>query len=221
MKRLPHVIALFWMLTSAAQGELLGVSTQVDMTGKVIEIRQDLALDLYDSITSIQLKMLVFEGTSLGEIAVTADEHTIKYKTITSEGMKVLELILPEDKTCDKISISYPINVKDSDFYLPLFFTNLPAAASNDDFFNVQFKMPLTLQYRIHFPKVDTETTETATFKTIALNVPALPSLLRMTVFTKEKKGLNYANIVDVLVIGIFIGIGFLIWVNRKQLIYG
>ncbi len=209
------------MLTSVAQGKLLGVLTQVDMTGEVIEIQQDLALDLHDSITSIQVKVLLFEGTSLGEIMVTTNERTLEYETTISEGLKVLQLILPDDKTPDKISISYRIKVKRSDFYLPLFFTNFPAAASNDDFFKAQFKMPLTLQYRIHFPKVDTETTETATFKTVALHVPALPSLLRMAVFTKKKKGLDYAKVIDILVIGIFISIGFLIWVNRKQLVYG
>ena len=55
----------------------------------------------------------------------------------------------------------------------------------------------------------------------ITLEVPALPSLFKLELLSKEATGMQFATMVDWLVALLFVIIGIIIWNKRNLLKYG
>jgi len=214
-------LAFLWTLTITAQSELLSVSVKADMTASVIEVKQNLILSIPDSIQEIELKALKFAGITLSLTTVTSNNLNIAYKENQTEGLNSVLLVLNKGENIKNITVDYTIKIIEDYFYLPLFFTNFPAASSKNDFFKMDIKMPEEQAYTIHFPKVAIEEKIENNAKQIIIEAPALPSLLRMEIFSETKKETTFVDMVDWLVGVIFIIIGFFIWKHRKKLMYG
>lgn len=221
MKRLVYILLLFGLTGLSAQGELTAVSVEVTMDDSVFQVRQTFSMSLADSVSSFQIKALEFEGTNLDFLAATLAGEELAYSKIPEEGMERLEVSKPAGKAWSAVVCTYEVKVTDQQFYLPLFFTNFSAATSENDFFSMQLRMPAAQNYTVLFPTVKVEESLNDTEKVLNLEVPALPSFLRLQRLEGEQRGLSLNATVDLLAVFLFLGIGILVWVNRKRLSYG
>lgn len=207
--------------TLSAQGELTAVSVEAVRGDSAFQVRQTFALSLADSVSSFEIKALQFEGTRVDFLTATLQGTDLVITDIPEEGMERLKVGKEEGKTWSEVVCTYEVKVTNQQFYLPLFFTNFSAATSENDFFNLQLRMPKTQNYRVLFPTVKLEESLNEMDKVISLEVPALPAFLRLQRFEGDQGGLTLNATVDLLAVFLFLGIGVLIWVNRKRLSYG
>jgi len=203
------------------QGQLTAVNTTINMLGPDIQISQEFTVDLPDSIRTITLKALHFEGTTFSGVLV---ESNGKLTTVKEEGYKGLRQFTisaaPDDALKD-IMVSYILETVNNDFYIPLFFTNLPAAHSDPDFFKGSLYVFGNTDYQMHFPKVILNEFPDNAIKEVMFELPALPSMIHLEIDAVNTAGFWDTHQVDIIVALLFAGIGFLIWRNRKRLAYG
>lgn len=204
-----------------AQGELTAVSVEVDIADSVLQVRQAFSLSLADSVTSFDIKALQFEGTSLDFLTASLEGDDLVLEDIPEQGMNRLRVSKAEGKTWSRVVCKYEVKVRGKQFYLPLFFTNFSAASSQNDFFSIQMRMPKTQNHTVLFPTVKWEEAASQTDKVIRFEVPALPAFLRLKRQDGEKAEIALNDAVDIGAAFLFLGIGLLIWVNRKRLSYG
>ncbi|NAS29939.1 hypothetical protein GTQ40_03045 [Flavobacteriaceae bacterium R38] len=221
MKKVILLLTFLWTFTIAAQSKLLNASANIDMTASTIVVQQNLALDVPDSIQNLELKALDFKGTKFSLTSVESNFGDLNFRESYTEGLNHIWLTSDSGKSLNNIVLTYSIEVENSNFYLPLFFTNLPAASSDNGFFKMNVKMLPEQAYTIHFPKVKIEEKTENDLKELRFEVPALPSLLRMELLSEEAGEFNLINMVDWLAGFVFVIIGFFIWRNRKKLVYG
>ncbi len=204
-----------------AQGELTAVSVEVDIADSMLQVRQAFSLSLADSVTSFDIKALQFEGTSLDFLTASLEGDDLVLEDIPEQGMNRLRVNKAEGETWSRVVCTYEAKVRGKQFYLPLFFTNFSAASSQNDFFSIQIRMPKTQNYTVLFPTVKWEESGSQADKVMRFEVPALPAFLRLKQQDGEKAGIALNDAVDIGAAFLFLGIGLLIWVNRKRLSYG
>lgn len=220
MKKFALVFVFFAVVQVIAQGELRGVSAEVDMSGIAIQVEQTLHLNLPDSVQSIEVKAFEFPGTALSLISANSAGEILLLEELEKEGMKYVKLSTQTGRLSD-ILFTYEARIAEDQFNLPFFVTDFSAASSDNDFFKLNIRMKKSQAYSLRFPKVDMQEITGESYKEIQLEVPALPSFLGMELYTGEKEAVEISTIVDWLVALIFVGIGFLIWFNRNLLSYG
>lgn len=202
-----------------AQNELLGGSATIIIVEKKIHVEQLLEVQLPDSVSQLTLRILDFKGSLLSDISIVSNEKETDFKDEKVEGLHTIKIISNEG--FKQLKLSYWVTVREADFYIPFFFTDLPAVNSDNDFFKLNISLPKTQEYVLHFPNVALNETYKADSKNISLAVPALISVLRMELLESENQHIRFASLMDGLVGGIFVVIGILIWINRKRLAYG
>ena len=214
-------LLFFCTIVSWGQGQLTGVSTKINMLNSSIHIDQEFIVDLLDSINTITLKALNFRGATLSNITIN-DDDIVMDKEVDTQKLKQFIVATRDAVPLKKVILSYTIQATNSEFYIPLFFTNLPAANSNIDFFKGSMQVNTNTDYNMLFPKVTLSEIEDNAVKEVMFNLPALPSMIRIQI-NQEENILNFwdGNNVDILVALLFIGIGIIIWKNRKRLAYG
>ncbi len=201
-----------------AQASLKAVSVDIDFKGTTVVVRQQFSMMVPDSVQKIHLKALEFKGTEFKGVIAANGIKPVKVEEQLQDGLR--QLALSSDVGFDEITISYQLQIGQGILNLPLFFTELPAVPSKTDFFRMKMQMPEGLRYNLYFPGVPVEEQTHAGVKTVQLQVPALPSLIRMELFYGEKET-RLMDIVDIMVAFLFVGIGLLIWKYRKRLAYG
>lgn len=218
-----------WLLLLACSSitySILGQETLTKATVKAtldnntFQVEQRLYIEVPDSITSLDLKSLIFESSTISKIQVAAENQLIAYENVDTHGL--IHLVLNIDKLShQEIIISYQVGMEQSAFYLPLFFTDLAALSSDNDFFKMAIELPEGQAYFIHFPAMPIDQQQKDGTKTLQFELPALPSVIRMELLSSNMEKPLYIRMVDWGVAILFIVIGYLIWRNRKQLIYG
>lgn len=221
MKRLLYILLFLGVTGLNAQGELVAVSVEVAAEDSAFQVRQTFTLDLADSVPSFEIKALEFEGTKVNFLTATLDKVDLVVTDSSDKGMTRLKLSKGEGKSWSEVVCTYEAEVTRRQFYLPLFFTNFSAATSENDFFSMQLRMPVDQNYTLLFPTVKLEESSDPTDKVINLEVPALPAFLRLQRHDGNRETLTLNDTVDLLAVFLFLGIGLLIWVNRKRLSYG
>ncbi len=221
MKCFIHMLLLLGVVTLNAQGELTAVSIEVAMEDSVLRVRQTFALSLTDSVSSFEIKALQFEGTKLDFLAASLKGEALGITYIPERGMERLKLRKEVGKPWSEVVCTYKVKVTDQQFYLPLFFTNFSAATSENDFCRLKLRMPQTENYRLLFPTVKWEESLNQTDKVVSLEVPALPAFLRLKRLDGNQGAFSLNDTVDLLAVFLFLGIGVLVWINRKRLSYG
>ena len=201
-----------------SQGTLEKVSVDIKFQDATILVRQQFTMNMPDSIQTIRLKALEFEGnTFLGEVVANGIRPIIVEK---EEKKGLDQLKLTSASGFKEIMLSYKLEVVKGTFYVPLFFTELAATSSDIDFFQMKMQMSEQLDYAIYFPGVPVQEQIEKGIKAVRFTVPALPSLVRMELFS-EKKEAGFLDNVDMIVALLFVGIALLIWKYRKRLAYG
>ena len=220
MKYFIGLLSCFLSVISIAQSELTGAAVDIVINDTRVEVQQQLTLNVPDSVQKITLRALEFAGTNLTLKEISSTGESLNFEQSKAEGLNVVTVTSTQEafKTLD---IRYTIIAEKAHFYLPLFFTNLPAANSDNDFFKANLKLPKNQNFVVHFPKVDMVQSETQKEQLITLEVPALPSLFRLELLPKEAMGMQFAAMVDWFVAFIFVVIGIIIWTKRNQLRYG
>ena len=220
MKYFTCIFICFLSVISIAQSELTGAAVDIVINDTRVEVQQQLTLNVPDSIQKIALRALEFAGTNLTLEEISSAGKSLNFEQTEAEGLNVVT-VTSNQQAFKTLDIRYTIIAEKAHFYLPLFFTNLPAADSDNDFFKAHLKLPKNQNFVVHFPKVDMVQSEIQKEQLITLEVPALPSLFRLELLPKEATGMQFAAMVDWFVAFIFVVIGIIIWIKRNQLRYG
>lgn len=213
------IVCSFWAVRS--QSQLLGVSAWVDMTTEQIKVQEAFRFNVPDSVQSLEFKAIQFKGITVSIVSATTDGKTLTIEELKSKGLRHFKVKSSDNKSLQNVLLTYTVTKETESFYLPLFFTNVPGASSDDNFFTMEMQLPKNKEYQIHFPRVPIDEGIEGAVKKIRFQLPALPSLIRIELPIKQAKGLSFVTLVDASVALLFLGIGYLIWRNRKQLIYG
>jgi len=221
MKNTIPYILFFWTIITIGQGQLTGVNTRVNMLGSDIQISQEFTVTLPDSIRTVTLKALLFEGTTFSSVLVESNGKLTTVKEEGHKGLRQFTVSAEGDAPLKTIMVSYILETQNNDFKIPLFFTNLPAAHSDIDFFKGALYVSENTKYQMHFPKVVLNELPDNAIKEVMFRLPALPAMIHLEVGAVDTAGFWRNNQVDIMVAFVFLGIGFLIWKNRKRLAYG
>ncbi len=219
MKQCILLLTLLFCLSLKAQGELLDVSATVNISSAHIQVEQHLKFNLPDTVKQIEIKALQLEGTELLFNNAISDNELLTGMPIATKGLTHLKLT--SANPLKEVIIRYTLKVDKEIFYIPLFFTNLTAAGSENNFFKLRVAAPEIQKYNLLFPDVITTKKVVNHVSITNLELPALPSLLRLEKLSNKSKGVRFLNFVDGFVALIFLIIGGLVWKNRKRLIYG
>ena len=220
MKYFAGILICFLSINSIAQGELTRSTVDITIKDKRVEVQQKLQLNVPDSIQEIELRSLEFAGTNLSLEKIIANGVDLNFEQNQAKGLNLITVTSIEQPFTN-LDLRYWVNPEKAHFYLPLFFTNLPAANSDNDFFKANLSLPKDQKFELHFPKVEMTQSIEQNERLISLEVPALPSLFRMELLPKDAKGMQFATMVDWVVAFIFLLIGIIIWNKRNQLRYG
>ncbi|MCC1485104.1 hypothetical protein [Winogradskyella immobilis] len=211
---------LFFLTSSIiAQSQLTSASAKVDMSTEVISVTETLNFKLPDSIHNITLKALKFQKIAIEIIEVISEDKNLDFQIIPDKGLHQIRITSKEQ--IKSINLNYKVDVKNNNIQIPLFFTDLSAATSENDFFIAEIKTNSNDYLNVLFPNVDLNESMENELKILRLEIPALPSVLRLERLSTKEKGFTFLSIIDGLVALIFVVIGILIWRNRKRLIYG
>ena len=220
MRYFACIFSCFLSVISIAQSELTGAAIDITIKEAKVEVQQQLQLNVPDSIQKIELRNLEFAGTDLRLIEVSSDGTVLHFEQTQAKGMNLVRVTSTEQPFTN-LELRYTIIAEKKHFYLPLFFTNLPAANSDNDFFKARLKLPKNQNFVLHFPTVEMAQQETQKEQLITLEVPALPSLFRIELLSKDDTGMHFSTKVDWFVAFLFVLIGIIIWKKRNQLRYG
>ena len=220
MKYTLSFLLLFITIIGISQTELTSAAAMVNIKDTSIEVEEQLNLILPDSIKNITLKTLKFDQTVLSVNGVKANGKAVAFKQSQANGLDIIEISL-NGESIKKMEITYTVQVEKEAFYIPIFFTDLPVTASDNDFFKLDIQLKQEQDYLLHFPKVDKIETSDQGVKKVTLSIPALPSLIRMELPTARATAFRFSHFIDWMVAFIFVIIGYLIWKYRKQLMYG
>lgn len=202
----------------SAQNSLLGGRASLNVEGQKVRVQQILEVQLADSVQQLRLRVLDFDGSSLSNVSISAKNKSIPFEVSRTEGIQNVDMESVEG--FQQLEITYEVDVAQADFYVPFFFTDLASADSENGFFKIAINIPEAQAYTVHFPNGNRKESIRDGKKRIALEVPALISVLRMEVLDGDKT-LGFASLMDGLVILVFLVMGVLIWMNRKRLVYG
>ncbi len=215
--RLAAILFCFICPSLFGQGLLRKVSLVVHDSAEGYEIEQKFTLQLDSASPTFILKSLHFQG-SLIKVNSVEGNHDIDYEVAMTNPLAI------DVSTTDKLSeltVSYVVKTRRKSFYLPLFYTNLTATSSNDDFFTASINSNQMELLRLHFPSTQIDMEGATKDGILTFQLPALPSVLRMEKADNPTAGILFTTVVDLAVILVFIIISFLIWRKRKQLFYG
>ena len=221
MKIFICILSCFLSVMSIAQSELTSAAVDITVKDEVVEVQQQLQLNVPDSLQKIGLKSLEFAGTALKLTEISSAGTVLNFEQKQAKKGLNIVTISSTEQPFKTLTLNYTIIPDKAHFYLPLFFTDMPAANSDNDFFKASLKLPKKQNLLLHFPKVELLESETANEQLITLEVPALPSLFRLELLPKEATGMQFATLVDWLVAFLFVIIGIIIWNKRNLLKYG
>ncbi len=197
-----------------AQSSLEAVFTNVDHRNGQFIVNQTFRIAHEGPSTSIELKALKFGGSFLGSIKANTNE----YVELHTDDLITIKL---DDYQLDSIELTYTIEPTEELAYLPLFFSNLSAASSDDDFFKIDLNSPSDKFIHIYFPTVELIRSIKSESNVVSFELPALISGVRLEVLNDNEAPGNLVAVVDWGVGVLFVGIGFLVWYHRKKLIHG
>jgi len=218
-----YVVLILLFISSApnvAQQQLLGVDASIAVTPTHIKIEQHLKVTTEVASTSIVIKALQFKANQVAVISARASNEDLHIDTLGIKGLLQLELSSKTSKPIEEIVVSYRIVNDTPQISIPMFFTDLEAASSDRDFFDLNIQLPKSQDYIIHFPTVNKNETTGDAVREIAFNMPALPSVIRMELLSGNEKTMRFVTKVDIAVALIFVGIGYVIWRKRRHLLY-
>jgi hypothetical protein len=220
MRAIATWLIIIWSISGFSQNRLIGVSVDLEISGSESYVTERIIFDLTELTDSIHLKALSLKGSNIYIKDIFLDGKSISFKEAEQEG--IIKISFDADGYSGELhfNVIYTVEVEDNKFYIPMIFTEYPGASSENDFFQLEIISPINQEYTLHFPKVPNERIVGEETIITSLLLPALPSMLRMEL-VDEGNFLSFFQMVDILVAGIFIGIGFLIWKFRKYLNYG
>ena len=184
-------------------------------------VRQYLDLDLPDSLRPLNLRLLEFKGNSLLEVSAKVDGEEISLKRQDSDGLVSISATLPKGNSTPKLELQYTLATATAEHYIPFFFTELAASDSDNDFYALQLRLPEKQEYTLHFTNVPVKELFADGTKEVRFQVPALISVLRMELHPEARPQWSFAQLMDGMVVLIFLIMGVVIWLNRKRLAYG
>ena len=220
MKYFACVISCFLSVMSIAQDELKSAFVDITINQGRVEVQQTLQLNIPDTVQKITMRALEFAETNLVLNGISSVGKALDFKQSQTKGLNSVTISTTE-QPFKTLVINYTVIPAKAHFYLPLFFTNLPAANSDNDFFKAILKLPKNQNLLLHFPKVELIESETANEQLITLEVPALPSLFRLELLPEAATGVQFTMVVDWFVALLFVIIGIIIWNKRNLLKYG
>ena len=203
------------------QGSLLSASATMNLSDEKISVSQYFKIDVPDSVSNIRLRALDLENTTISLKTITSEGKALLFTEENIKGLYVFKIATAENDVYENIELNYDVAYSGNSLSIPLFFTDMPAASSDINFFETTLFIPENQEYKFHFPKVSTKTDNLASQKKVTYNLPALPSMIKLELYGSEKRSASFLSVVDALTLLIFIGIGILIWVKRKHLKYG
>ena len=201
---LGHVTAYCQVLTS--------VNLEIEIGAETVVAKELISISSIQPDDEVRLRTL-----ELGEVRLSGfrlkvgGEGVIPIvERLESEVLMVLRDVAD---SVINVELQYQMPVQDDIFDLPVFFTNLHAQHSEADFFQATIQSQKAV--RLIFPSIETSDLKP---ETLNFEPPALPSRL-----TLDISGEKVATVdpVDILVAGIFIAIGFIAYIRRKDLYYG
>ncbi|MEP5614099.1 MAG: hypothetical protein ABJP45_17740 [Cyclobacteriaceae bacterium] len=195
------------------QSTIEKVVTEVRYENQQFHVAQTFHLNLSESQETVELKALRFENMQIGAVDISG------FKYVQRHEDDLIKITLHVE-SLDSVKLRYTAKATEKVFYLPLFFTNLAAASSEDGFFKMDL-LSESQSIHVHFPTVEMIKTEEGKTKRTSFELPALISGARLELLKDSESPRDVVAIVDLSVALLFAGIGFLIWYNRKKLIYG
>jgi hypothetical protein len=219
MSRLLTLIFIISSFCLSANGGVKSVEASVKINGSVAAISETIYFEIPDSVRSVVIKALPFEGSQVFIDSLKLDHELLSYEVLSMNPIILLRVPIGM-LSSNKLTFHYRVKVKEKSFFLPLFFSELHSLNSDTDFFAMEIIWSQNENYTIHFPKVPMKVNHEGNEEVVSFQLPAAPSLIRMEM-TDGKSGFSINQLIDISVGVVFLIIGFVLWIFRKKLAYG
>ncbi len=224
MRIISVCVLLFFALVAKPQSKLAGAEVQMTYAPEIKKFKVKEKLYVTDILRdqSFTLKALLLDDNfqNNSEISVASSGKTTVNQTEKSDAFNLAKVTFNKDLEKGWIELSYTVKVNKDLTEVPLFFTELSAVSSEEDFFTFELELPENQSVYFHFPTTEVIQTPLVSEKqSISFNLPALPSMIRLEL--DESQASNKIAVIDISVGLIFLLIGLLIVRYRNVFRYG
>ncbi len=222
-------LLIFVLLSSIAaigQSKLTGVRVSAEYLtdSKQYQITERLYFDTLVADKYLTIKRLLLEeggGPDKGETPDISTNARIENTTVKQNLVEIQLKVLSKQEG-NWLEVKYVISEAPAITNIPLFFTELSAASSDEQFFQFSLNLPAHQSYYFHFPSGPVaERPGLDGQKQLSFTMPALPSVVRLELMEEDRTAAQLTTLIDIAVALIFGIIAVLIWAYRKKLIYG
>jgi len=226
MKWLPALLLLLPATTATPQSLLTGaeVTMVYAQEAQQLQVTETLYFDTIQAGQALTCKALLLSD-SFHDYSQPTIVLSGKGQTGPITKAKALQSFVVKFAQAQKngwVQVSYVVNKHEALTEIPLYFTELAAATSAEDFFTCQLQIPKQQMVYFHFPTaVLSQSLTDQGQQLVAFNVPALPSMIKLELAEDVSRASFNTTLIDISVAVVFIVIGVLIYRYRKVLIYG
>ena len=223
MRLIPLILALLVFNIGISQTKLTGVAVEVQyqLDAKQYSVKEVMNFDTLMAGETLKLKSLILNGSKETEPFIASRNAQFKVKKI-SQDLAEFDLQVWRNTSDNLLEVTYLVEEASGTTDIPLYFTELPAASSNEGFFRFEMDVPEKQSYHFRFPSVTLEEAMMDNgYKKVSFSMPALPSMVRLSLLEEDAEAPMATAVIDIAVAATFIFIALLIWRYRKKLVYG
>ena len=116
------------------------------------------------------------------------------------------------------MEISYQANIHSEEILVPLIFLPLSSLSTDENLFSATLSIPASYKLIESFPTINNDEVAEGVTRIYDVQLPVIPSLIKMNLAPKDKFQLGKTEILDAVVLVTLFILGLAGWKNRKAL---
>ncbi len=214
------IVLLIFNCTLQAQSQSTITHFEVDVIwdGLTDQVSVVEAIQFSDnpSISQITLQSLNLKKATIQHLSIKLNDNSVDASLERSEN-GLLEASVESNKLV-KMEISYQANIHSEEILVPLIFLPLNSLSTDENLFSATLTIPASYKLIESFPTINNDEVVEADMRIYDVQLPVIPSLIKMNLAPKDKFQLGKTEMLDVFVLVVLIILGVVGWKNRKML---
>ncbi|MEQ8426169.1 MAG: hypothetical protein RIA63_15725 [Cyclobacteriaceae bacterium] len=188
-----------------------------DNASGIVTVTEKLQLEGVVVGTELTLQSLDFKKSAIDNLNVKLGELTIPVElNKNKDGLLIDHVLIDETKS---VELKYQVENQSTDIVIPLVFTPVVPRNPKEDLFSATLKIPLHYKLVESFPTIIGDGQTTDSHRTYKVELPVIPSLIKMNLADESKFILGTTEILDGFVVVTLALLSLVGWKKRKMLL--